>query len=200
MIIICGKERRRKDRDDRVILCGIALLCLMRICDRARWVMLCMCVFQGCICNSTASNTTLNSSIVMLKWMCRRLIRERMRESMSECEIMCLKLCVCVCLCLKWVMNCHLFEWKAIHHPHHWLWGPVITYFPSFTLLMTISFDQPLCYALKQSWTFDYHSSVETFIVTDYVFFTFFPLECRGVQSADFRWWSVLKQPHSLDR
>lgn len=30
---------------------------------------------------------------------------------------------------------------KAIHHPHQWLWGPVITCFPSFTLLMA-SFDQ----------------------------------------------------------
>lgn len=112
--------------------------------------MLCVCVymsvFQGCICDCSGNNTMLNS-IVMLKWMCRRLIRERTRESMRVrlycmCENV---LCVCVCLCLKWVMNCHVFEWKAIHHPHHWLWGPVITGFPSFTLLMIISFDQPLC-------------------------------------------------------
>lgn len=57
---------------------------------------------------------------------------------------------VCVCLCLRWVMNCHVSEVKAIHHAHQWLRCPVITRFPSFPLLMA-SLDQPVCRAASRS-------------------------------------------------
>ncbi len=170
----------------------------MRVCDRAvvddalcLCVCVCVCVymsvFQGYIRDCSAGNTMLNSTL-MHKWMCRRLIRERIRESMSECEnvpeeLVCMCVCVCVCLYLKWMINCHVFEWKTIHHPHQWCSGPVITCFPSFTLLMAVSLDQTLCCAVsllishsqiqmfffKQRRTFDSNSSVQRFADTDYV-------------------------------
>lgn len=135
------------------ILCGSALLLwLMRVCDRATVSdALRVCVytprFPRLYMWLQCQQYNAKQRAKQCKWMCRRLISGRMRASMSECVILCVKMCrknARVCLCLKWVMNCHVSEWKAIHHPHQWLWGPVITCFPSFTLLMAISLDQTL--------------------------------------------------------
>lgn len=46
-------------------------------------------------------------------------------------------------------MKCRALELKAIHQPHQRLWGPVVTCFPSFTLLMTASLCQTLCFVAR---------------------------------------------------
>lgn len=72
---MCGSALLLGLMSDRVIMCS----------SGGEWCSACvyMSVFPGYICDCSARNTMLDS-IVMPKWMCRRLIRERMRESMSE--------------------------------------------------------------------------------------------------------------------